>query len=584
MSFCTQCGTQCKDGAKFCSACGAPLAQPAAAQPAPAEPAAPVTPAVPVEPVAPVEPAAPVEPVAPAEPAAPVEPAAPAEPVAPVTPAAPLNFDAVSSNVPPVVPPAPPVPPAAPYAPSPAAGKEPKAPKAKKTGLWVMLGCGVVLIGLVAALLVAFLGGGKSKLAKSFDKTMDAFEDAFDNTGLPEVIKNLEAIEKQNADTVNLSVNSDTYGGTFGVQAAIDMDAAAKAASGYVQISADGSYFEGKFSVNDDTFMLNFPQLFDDALSVDLANLGKDASKSELVGMMGIDIPEDLSFELFPDSKGDKSTDLAAELEKACGKEWKAVIKSVKLTDEEKEKDGSVYTVTVDPDAIYDLMESFIDFLQNNETYLDMAEQYNIDVGFNGISASEMEDALEEIQDQINNFPATVQVRLNKGYLNGVYVDVDGQVVSFELNGKDNPWESYTLQADGTTLLEGSITQSKGKTVWTNQINDSWGEPDSELRFIMDADGDFTLETEDIYWEETEEILTGTIAPKDGGMLIELNIDDYGDTITVSLEVLPLQYKPAQISDKPVNLFQMDEDDFNDLVMEIYENVMNHPELEEIFG
>lgn len=583
MSFCTQCGTKCSDGSKFCPSCGAPLAQAVAAQSTPVESPVPVEVDTPVEPVASGEPVVPVEPIAPEEAA---EPAEPVVPVAPVAPEAPLNFGTVSNDVPPVVPPVPPVPPAAPNAAFPAAGEEPKAPKSKKTGLWVMLTCGVVLIGLVVALLVMFLGGGKSKLAKAFDKTMGAFDEVFSDTGLSQMAKNLETIEKQQAMSVDFSVNVDSYGEAFNVRAVVDEDVAAKAASGYVQAATEGGYFEAKFSLDDDVIMLSAPQFFDDVLSVDLLNLGADASKGNFADMLGVEIPKDTSLDLFADAKSSKGADLAAELEAACGKQWKAAIKSVKLTDEQKDKDGSVYTVTADPDAVYDLLESYIDFLQNNEAYLELVEQYNIDMGFNGISASEMEEALGEIKDEIDNFPATIQVRISKsGYLTGIYVEAEGVTVSFELTGEDNPWESYVLKtSDGTTLLEGGITQSKDKIVWSNQINDYWGDPETELRFIMDKDGRFTLEVEDLYYEETEEILTGTIAPKDGGMLVELNIDDDGDAIEISMELLPLQYQPTQLSDDPVNLFLMDEDDINNMVMEIAQNVMANPELAEIFG
>lgn len=87
--FCPNCGNQIADNAKFCSACGSPIAQAAApAEPAkPVEPVAPVEFAQPVVPVEPVIPAAPAQPVIPAAPSEPVVPAAPVEPVIPAVPA-----------------------------------------------------------------------------------------------------------------------------------------------------------------------------------------------------------------------------------------------------------------------------------------------------------------------------------------------------------------------------------------------------------------------------------------------------------------------------------------------------------------
>jgi len=108
---------------------------------APAAPAAPVTAPEPPAPAAPVA-AAPAAPSAPPAPAAPAA-AAPPAPVAPVTPAAPAA----------------PVAPAAPATPQ-SYGAPVAARSGSKTGLWVGLGAGVVVIGAIAVVLVMMLGGG----------------------------------------------------------------------------------------------------------------------------------------------------------------------------------------------------------------------------------------------------------------------------------------------------------------------------------------------------------------------------------------------------------------------------------------
>lgn len=55
MAFCTSCGTQASEGAKFCTSCGAAIVEPVVAQPA----------AVPVQPVQPAQPAQAYQPVQP---------------------------------------------------------------------------------------------------------------------------------------------------------------------------------------------------------------------------------------------------------------------------------------------------------------------------------------------------------------------------------------------------------------------------------------------------------------------------------------------------------------------------------------
>ena len=151
--FCSNCGKQAPDGAKFCTGCGTPLATPVAPTPV-----APVVeaPAPVVEPVAPVvEPVAPVvEPVAPVveAPAPVVEPVAPVvEAPAPVVePVAPV----VEAPAPVVEPVAPvvtePVTAPAPVAPTPVAAPAPVAPKAKTPG-WAIAVIIILALAVVGA-------------------------------------------------------------------------------------------------------------------------------------------------------------------------------------------------------------------------------------------------------------------------------------------------------------------------------------------------------------------------------------------------------------------------------------------------
>ena len=176
--FCSNCGKQAPDGAKFCTGCGTPLATPVAPTPAapvveaPApvvEPVAPVVeaPAPVVEPVAPVveAPAPVVEPVAPVveAPAPVVEPVAPVveapapvvEPVAPVVveptpvvvPVAPVVTEPATAPAP--VAPTPVAAPA-PVAPTPVAAPAPVAPKAKTPG-WAIAVIIILALAVVGA-------------------------------------------------------------------------------------------------------------------------------------------------------------------------------------------------------------------------------------------------------------------------------------------------------------------------------------------------------------------------------------------------------------------------------------------------
>lgn len=141
MPFCTFCGSQVAEGAKFCTACGAKL-----------DPA-PVAPEAPEMPVTPAEPAQPAEPAVPAQPAeVPEAPVYSQQPEAPVYPQQQSGYSAPQGGY------VPPVPPQGGGYVQPGDKK----PGGKKTGLIIGLAAlAVVIIAAVVILLVKG-GGGKS--------------------------------------------------------------------------------------------------------------------------------------------------------------------------------------------------------------------------------------------------------------------------------------------------------------------------------------------------------------------------------------------------------------------------------------
>ncbi len=193
--FCSNCGKQAPDGAKFCTGCGSPLAAPAApvapvveAAPAPVVETTPTPVAEPVAPVVPVSEPTPVpvvEPTPVVEPAAPVEPATPVEPVVPAPVVEPVAVEPVVAPVAPAAPVAEPAPapapvPAAPVAPvEPAAPVVPVAPAApkSKTPAWA-----IVLIIILALAVLA--GAGYIVYDQFFaDSGYSSSDDDDDNNG-----------------------------------------------------------------------------------------------------------------------------------------------------------------------------------------------------------------------------------------------------------------------------------------------------------------------------------------------------------------------------------------------------------------
>lgn len=604
MSFCTQCGAKNADGAKFCTSCGSRLAVPAepAAPVVPAPPAAPESaaipeaPVVPVVPVVPEAPEVPVVPEVPAVPETPVVPEVPAAPEASVVPEVPVIPEAPLDPQPPV-PPAPPsasgsfvppVPPAAPVPESPVPNGAPEQnpysplaqPKKKKTGLWIALGCVGAIVILAVLLACLLLGGGKSKLAKALDKTMEAFYEPFEAAGLGEVGENLEKIAKSGARTMNADFQINVGGTGITVALNDDFDQGRKIESGNVTVGVDeyGSTMELLFRYSadgDNNLMLAAPQFTDSVLSVNTGTLGKDAKGSDLMDLTGLSVPKDLSFELFPDGKDAEK--FQKELEKACGKQYSAFIKSIELTDEEKHNGESTYTVVADPDAAYELLKAYLNFLQENDTAQELIQSLNMSFSLSdmeGLDLDELEDMLDEAKDVLEDFPGTLKVTIAGGYLVGVQFETEyGEEIRLELLGGSNPWESYVFYIyDGydTYVMEGGLTEKKGALTWTNSFYQADYEDEAATLIFTLKKGEYAVSYS--AFGEEEEIFSGEIKAENGGAMFSMEMDIDGDSLNFSMELLPLQYAPAVLSKSPMELFDMDEDELYELVMEIEEN------------
>ena len=168
---------------------------------APAAPAAPVTAPEPPAPAAPVA-AAPAAPSAPPAPAAPAA-AAPPAPVAPVTPAAPAA----------------PVAPAAPAAPQ-SYGAPVAARSGSKTGLWVGLGAGVVVIGAIAVVLVMMLGGGGGGGSSTPEAAVESFLDAAKDGDCKAMVSLMKFDEGTDEGEALEDCESSSDAGLFGEQTA----------------------------------------------------------------------------------------------------------------------------------------------------------------------------------------------------------------------------------------------------------------------------------------------------------------------------------------------------------------------------
>lgn len=521
--FCPKCGKQMPDGSRFCTNCGEPFAQP---EPQPVY----------------VEPAPYEEPMYAEETVLLSEDEFPAQQTAHFAPEEP---------------------------------QAPKAPKSKKTLAIILGAVGVVLLA-AAVLIVCSLSSPKATVLRAFGKSGSELEKLFESSeNFSAFMEHLEGIAE--TGEFGLSVDyelemlydGDTYSSSITMQGG-RTDKELGIYYEMSEVSTDTYYNtterqEAAISLyaDKDELCISLPDVLDDSYSLPLKKLGQklmdsdlgdllldemDDDAEEILETLDVDLFADLSWDAFKkyDSKTAKALENSLEIEKS----------SKRIP--EADRDLKVYCITVDTDALVDVVEPYYEFYFKS-VLGDGSEEYVDDI------LKEME--LDELTEILEDVELEVYVGIGGGCVKALHivaeVDGDEESVTVLLDGKDNIWEDILVYADEELTAEITI------------------EPDRDgFELTVDADGEeFIVLCDDSAGElsfeaDGEELFALEYGAKDKGCQVIYQVEyeydsdwfSYAYSMDVSVELSPKA--TVEKPKKSVNLLELDEDELEDLLDE----------------
>ncbi len=365
-----------------------------------------------------------------------------------------------------------------------------------------------------------------------------------------------------------------------------------------------------------------------DVYSLPTKDLGKLWNDSDLAELTDVELPDDLSVDLF-----DLPGTADAYLESVFGKEWTAFRKSVKTkrvkaADSifEDAKKGTTYGMSWDEDALEDLADKAQDLIDDHKKveqspYGGEYYDWEYDAEFNPYTRRLCEGIVELAEAADDADEIKLQWFVQKGCLigAGAYVEEDGNKVSFILllTGEDNPWEEIEIEVTerykSTSASADYGEEPETKTEWRTMTNTvtitlDVGRNDLEISGTGKYKRyDGSTNTEDLFtilYDDRSGEITGevdgdefgeepVITLKPDGKNVVLSLkgpyrdqrrtqvwDDYWNEWTneweevegeleLKLTIGPLTGKIEALSKKPVDLLSLDEDELKDLADEI---------------
>ena len=489
------------------------------------------------------------------------------------------------------------------------------APARKGMGKGAVLGVVAAVLALVvlAAVLLLSLGGGaKTKLGKAAVKSLKAYESAADSVGVPDLKKLSESKKLTQSGSIELrsiaGMDSDLLKG-LGVRFTSGCDLKGR------KLDFSGTAFFGstdligaEASVDDSVVSVYVPEFFDGtAYGLDTTTLGKDLDK-----LSDGEVPEEytkLSFNLFDlletldvdppqiDKSANKAFVKAIEVKKTGTSSIEVNGKSLKCTQ---------YHVLIPKDAMKDYLDAvkdaykamdydkkLIEALRSlglpKEELADIEDEikYGYDEGFEGFD--ELKDFIKELGD------VEFEVYVNGGYVNAVVWEGKLYGSRSELNlylggGKNYVDDlSMELRADETRVTlssngdhaakDGSFTDTT-----TLRYRDSWSDETvkSELEYAPNKSSD------NLSWHLKADDMTlkaeGTLAMNKESFdmqLDDLSLSDGGGekqfAVRAGWSVGPYSAQKLS-SSKTTLLSSMSRDDLEDLVEDVSDNAQRWAE------
>lgn len=460
--FCTSCGKNIRDDAKFCPCCGAAVNTGAAAEPqqAPTEPLVQANrPAEPVQAV-PVQTAAPIQTAAPVQAAAPVQQAVPVQDYA---------YTGAAVNAP-----------------------------NKRRGAGALVVVAVAAVAVIAGVVLlagSLFGGPKAKIRKAAVKSVEAYGDMVDALGIPTAAKLTESRECSLKYSLELdSLNPDEFY-LYGLDAqdleglGVRMETAVsqkkqEAGASFTAYYGAADIISGMAGIKGTTVTGYIPELMDGtALGLDTATLGKDLDKLDEYGDLRDEIG-DLSFNIFDIMD---AYDKPVLLDKAAVKAFYKAVEVKKAGSETIDVNDynvkcTAYHVVIPEDAMKDLLDAMKESVKAQDyaqVTLDLMEEAGLPKDTiaetksaikNAFDYDEVFRSLKELVREMGDLE--LDVYLKGGYIMAVCYDNGGAEVHVHLGGGKNYADDFSVEvtAYGETVRLVSSGNHSGKSgVYTDE-------------------------------------------------------------------------------------------------------------------
>lgn len=441
----------------------------------------------------------------------------------------------------------------------------PELPKKRKKRIWLWILLPVVVLALAAGALYYFLvwNAPEARVQRAWQKTSGALEAEI---GRPEKLmafaETLQGpLSEQRALTATLTFESN--GETLAAELHSQRDNAARRLGGTAELTVP--WGEGTLPISfygdAEELQLTLPGITDEVYSIPAHGVAEAYANSALGEMLGeLGSLEDL--DLFPEETA-RDPALSADLQDKL-RTFGDSLKVTKAGTSVLTLDGRSVPVTN-----YD-----IDFSKKQLTRLCRAfcDAYEIDFTVNmGVKMS-TDTVIGELIDSVRT-PLHVSVD-GDGMVRAWEITVQESgtdiTVSIRLAGTDNPWnrvEAWSAEDDAEPeiLFVCGLTGQNG--LLTLAVGDETGSYGLQL-VLDDAAQSLTARLSTGFGAEKLDLLTMNYGTEDGGAQLGVTLDlpDQLDAkATLDLHWTALETQPEALSDSPVGLFDLSEDELTAL-------------------
>ena len=493
----------------------------------------------------------------------------------------------------------------------------------------------IVLLAVAAALVYTFVyNTPQRKLTKAFEKLGREFagsESSFlEELKIEDILANARKNPTGMEGSANITVpylEENSMFDTVGIDFTSHVNRPEQKSETTFTLSvANVDFLELQTALIGDNLYMALPGLLSDTYEMNLKTIGKDYQGSVWESLLGADLDEDFSIDVYNDKEEDNaSTEETLARGTQFAKEMLAVIdrhkEALRKASVYKQQKGYI-TVTVDKDAVNDFMEDLGRAVTDSEALNDAIDEY-IDgqyaaISYLQVSEEELQemkdDAKEEITDAIAEVfdislkeDAVIRFSIDKsGKLTGIETEEDilldntgvsGIGFALNFNGEKNSTEDITgrwnveMTTGETTECELHYTaeRTKEEDVITYTLRADFTDADGEK-----SSGDFAFHST---FAKADKEFSVSVKIGDGSENLSLDIDgaftDYkaGESFEITFGNILLEedgktvfkatgsYKIAPYDGEintpegTVNVFEMSQMDIYSLILELEQNL-----------